>query len=507
MNLNRRELLQLASSVPALAARPATSFDPDVGTAAAAAAAVRAKKISAEELTRHVLKRVAKYNPALNAIIVLLEGQAIEQAQAADRALARRKVLGPLHGVPITIKESFWLVGTPATWGHKELLQAKSTVNALAVQRVIDAGAVILGKTNVPVDLSDWQSSNPIWGVSNNPWDTKLTPGGSTGGGAAATAAGLGFLSLGSDIAGSIRVPAHFCGIYGHKPTLNIVPTHGHRPGGMGDGTVPPMDLAVAGPLARSAADLRLMLQVCAGPEPEDAVAVKWSPPPARGTRPRDFRVGYIFDDKGCMPSSEVGAVMEGLLSALSKDGAKLERGWPEGISPARQFYSYAFLMGALTSGELPESVVQLMRSRPGAEKDPFTAATFQPHRAWLKATMDRLAARKAWHQYFRSHDVFLTPTAFVPAFPHIPSVQYQSTRLATPEGERPYMDLIYYVGPFTFAGIPATSAPVGKTSRGLPVGVQIAGPWMEDWTPIAFAEALSSLVGGFEAPLGYGPL
>jgi amidase len=507
MNLNRREVLQLASFVPALAARPAIPFDPDFGTAASAAAAVRTKKLSAEELTRHALKRIAKYNPQLNAIIVLLEQEAIEQARAADRALARGKVLGPLHGVPITIKEAFRLVGTATTWGRKELVQAKSTVNALAVQRMIDSGAVILGKTNVPVDLSDWQSNNPIWGVSNNPWDTKLTPGGSTGGGAAAAAAGLGFLALGSDIAGSIRVPAHFCGIYGHKPTLNIVPLHGHLPGGGGNATVFPMDLAVAGPLARSAADLRLMLQVCAGPEPEDAVAVKWTPPPARGLRPRDFRVGYIFDDRECMPSSEIGAVMEGLLSALSKAGAKLERGWPEGINPARQFYSYGFLVGALTNAELPESQVERLRSRPGAEKDPFTAAAFQPHRVWLRATMERLAARKAWHQYFRSHDVFLTPTAFVPAFPHIPPAQSQSAKLATPEGERAYLDLIYYVGPFSFSGIPATSAPVGKTRKGLPVGVQVAGPWLEDWTPIAFAEALSGLVGGFESPPGYGPV
>jgi len=368
--------------------------------------------------------------------------------------------------VPVTVKESFEIVGTPCTWGHKERQQAKSRINALAVQRMIDAGAVVLGKTNVPVDLMDWQSDNPIWGASNNPWDLRRTPGGSTGGGAAATAAGLGFLTLGSDIGGSIRVPAHFCGIYGHKPTLNIVPQLGHVTSAGGDGTVPPQDLAVAGPLARSAGDLRLALQVCAGPEPEDAIAFRWALPPPRRTRLREFRVGYMFDDKDCLPSSDVGAVMEALLLALSKAGVKLERGWPEGINPAGQFYSYAFLLAALVRSGLTEGEVEKLRARAGAEKDPYVTALFQPHREWMKATMDRLAARNAWREYFRAHDIFLTPTAFVPAYPHIPSSQ-EGRMLATPEGERPYLDMIHYVGPFSFAGIPATIAPAGGRKAG----------------------------------------
>jgi len=505
MELNRREFLQSAALLPAVTSAAPASFDADFSTAQAAAAAIRARKISAEELTRYVLQRIGKHNPRLNAIILLLEREALEQARRADRALAAGKAPGLLHGVPVTIKESFEISGTPCTWGHKERLQAPSRVNALVVQRMIDAGAVILGKTNVPVDLMDWQSDNPIWGASNNPWDLRLTPGGSTGGGAAATAAGLGFLTLGSDIGGSIRVPAHFCGIYGHKPTLNIVPLHGHVTPGGGDGTAAPHDLAVAGPLARSAADLKLALAVCAGPEPEDAVGLKWTLPPPRRTRLREFRVGYMFDDKACLPSSEVGAVMESLLSALAKAGVKLERGWPEGIRPADQFYSYGFLLAALVYSELPEHEVARRRARPGADKDPYVTALYQPHREWMKATMERLAARKAWREYFRTHDVFLTPTAFVPAFAHIPSSR-EDRKLPTPEGERPYLDMIFYVGPFSFSGIPATSAPAGRTRSGLPVGVQIAGPWMEDGTSIAFAEALAGAIGGYEPPPGFGP-
>jgi amidase len=500
MEMTRRELIKLASIAPLAAVVPPASFDPDYGTALAAATAIRAKKLSAEELTQHTLKRIAKYNPKLNAIIILLEQEALQQARAADSALAKGNVLGPLHGVPVTIKESFEFPGTPCTWGRKERLQAKSIVTALAVERMVRAGAVVLGKTNVPVDLMDWQSDNPIWGFSNNPWALDRTPGGSTGGGAAATAAGLGFLTLGSDIGGSIRVPAHFCGIYGLKPTLNLIPMHGHVIGAGGDGMAPPHDLAVAGPLARSAQDLRLAMEVCTGPDPADAVALKWTLPPPRRTRLRDFRVGYVFDDKECPPSSEVGAVMENLLSSLSKAGTKVEHGWPEGINPGKQSYSYFFLLSALTNASLPEAEVDELRARPNAEKDPYIASLFLPHRVWLRATMERLEARKAWQEYFRQHDVFLTPTAFVPAFPHT-RVPRDERKLATPEGERPYMDMIYYVGPFSFAGIPAVSAPAGLTRDGLPVGVQIAGPWMEDGTPIAFAEALAGLVGGFTSP------
>jgi amidase len=262
----------------------------------------------------------------------------------------------------------------------------------------------------------------------------------------------------------------------------------------------PPHDLAVAGPLARSAEDLKLALEVCAGPEPADAVGLKWTLPPPRRTRLRDFRVGYIFDDKDCPPSSEVGAVMDSVLSSLSKAGTKLERGWPQGINPAKQSYSYFFLLSALTNADLPESEVKKLRARPNADQDPYVASLFLPHRVWLGATMERLGARKAWQMYFRDHDVFLTPTAFVPAFSHTRLPQ-DERKLKTPEGERPYMDMIYYVGPFSFAGIPALSAPAGLTRGGLPAGVQIAGPWMEDATPIAFAAALAGLVGGFTPP------
>jgi amidase len=193
---------------------------------------------------------------------------------------------------------------------------------------------------------------------------------------------------------------------------------------------------------------------------------------------------------------------MERVLSELSKSGAKLEKGWPQGIEPRKQQFPYFFLMSAVDAMGMSPERIEATRRIPGANENPFLASKIQPHRNWMQFTMQRLAARNAWQRYFQNHDVFLTPTTFAPAFRH--RQQDSDEKLPTPEGPRDYMDLIYYVGPVTFAGIPATSAPVGRTPAGLPVGLQIAGPYMEDGTPIAFAEELAKRIGGFTQPAGY---
>ena len=234
------------------------------------------------------------------------------QAKNADEALSQGKSAGVFHGVPITIKESFAVAGHPDTWGIPAFRDSKSPKNSDVVERLqADAGAVLVGATNVPVALGDWQSYNPIYGQSNNPWDAKRTPGGSSGGSAAALAAGLGYLSVGSDIGGSIRVPAHFCGIFGHKPTLDLVSMQGHLPGGNSSSPDFSTLLAVAGPLARSAADLLAALKVIGGPTAWDAKAWKWTMPEPRGRSLKDFRVGYVIDDPIAPPTAEVKALLE----------------------------------------------------------------------------------------------------------------------------------------------------------------------------------------------------
>src|ERR1700730_6848241 len=244
------------------------------------ASQIRRKKIGCAELLELYLARVAKYNPALNAIIATdLEG-ARKRARAADRALARKQPWGPLHGLPMTIKESYDVVGMPTTRGVPELKDNFPSHNALAVDRLLAAGVVLFGKTNVPIHLADYQSYNAIYGTTNNPWDLSRAPGGSSGGSAAALAAGLTGLEAGSDIGSSIRNPAHYCGVFGLKPTLGVASPKGQAlPGTHADA-----DISVIGPLARGAADLDLALDVMAGPDKIDGVAWKLDLPlcPAR---------------------------------------------------------------------------------------------------------------------------------------------------------------------------------------------------------------------------------
>src|SRR5271169_102608 len=284
------------------------------------------KEISALELTDQFIARIEALDGDLNAVPVRDFARAREAAKAADAALARGE-RRPLLGVPITVKESYNIAGLPTTWGIPAFKDFVAQEDALAVMRLKAAGVVILGKTNVPFVLGDWQSYNDIHGATNNPWDKTRTPGGSSGGSSAALAAGFGPLSLGSDIGGSLRTPAHYCGVYAHKPTLNLVPPRGHRV----PGTVQRLsDLAVIGPMARSAADLDLALEVTAGPdETHDGIAYRISLPAPRHERLRDFRV-LVIDDHPLLPTAgAVRAALDRLSQQLAKAGAEVAHASP----------------------------------------------------------------------------------------------------------------------------------------------------------------------------------
>jgi amidase len=507
--MNRRQFLTIAAAGAAAAtqnlrAAPA-AFDADFGTATAAAAAIRSKQISSFELTKHCFDRIAQYNPPLNAIILQFQEQALARAEKADAAVVNHSTLGPLHGVPITVKESFNIAGVPTTWGLEPMKAFHPKHDSAVVEKLERAGAIIVGKTNVPVMLSDWQSYNPVYGSSNNPWDLKRTPGGSTGGGAAALAAGLGFLTMGSDIGGSIRIPSHFCGVYGHKPTLELVSLRGHAPPPLDTDVRVTSDLSVAGPLARSAGDLREALRIVGGGDGDETVAWRYSLPEQRHSRLRDFRVGMMLDDPLCRVSSEVEPVLQAVAAAIEKAGARVERGWPEGVNPAGQLQSYLNMLGGSLYSRLPKEQLDAMRRE--WERDPrypLYNGVFAPHLSWVAHAANQRTTRAAWQHYFHSHDVFLMPVAFVPAFPHDHSEPLQARKLATPEGPRGYEDMSAWISFATFAGLPATAAPVGRTKSGLPVGIQIVGPLWEDATPIGFAELLADVVGGFEKPKGY---
>lgn len=479
------------------------AFDPDFGPATQALAALRRRAISSRELTALVLARIKKINPRLNLFVTVAEEQAMAAARRADAALARKKPLGPLHGLPIVAKDAWATAGLRTTGGSKTLEQHVPQEDAVAVARLKAAGAVIVGKTNLPEWSADWQSYNDVAGVARNPWDPARTPGGSTGGGAGAIAAGLGFLEIGSDIAGSIRIPASFCGVYGHKPTLNLVPIRGHvppQPGVQGA----PSDLSVGGPIARSAEDLRLGLGVVAGPDRDEAVAYRWALPKPRHARLRDYRIGYVIDDPMCPVDAPVKAVLTDTIAALRKAGARLTEGWPAGIEAERQVLLYRWMLGAfLAIAMTPDQVEATREARRKGADDPWTLGVTSSHVEWLPKNAARLAARAAWQRYFQDHDAFLMPVAFVPAVPHDHSLPLGERKVRTAAGERFYVSLFRWIAFATLTGCPATSAPVGRTREGLPVGLQIMGPYLEDATPIDLAGQITDVTGGFAPPPG----
>jgi amidase len=496
-----------AAVLPARPARAAVA-DLDFASALDAALAIRAGQVSSVELTTRMLDRIARLNPKLNAIVVVTADAAVARARAADEARARRESWGPFHGVPITIKDTFEVAGVTTTAGAAALRTHVPARDAAVVARLKGAGAVVLGKTNVPIFASDWQSYNTVYGQTNNPWDVARTPGGSTGGGAAALAAGLSYLEPGSDLAGSIRVPAHFCGIYGHKPTLDVVPMRGHIPPPPGIVATPPSTLPVAGPLARSAADLLAALEVLGGPDGDEARAWRWSLPPARGARLGDYRIGYVLDDPRAPVSAEEAPALAAAVEALRRAGARLEEGWPPGVNVEEQYDAYLTLLYARFTPPAREDQLpglrQLAANQDGSYLARYARAVTASDAYVQTVEARRRVARGVWQAYFRTHDAFLMPTALVPAFPHDQSGNQLTRVLAAPGGPRPYGDLCFWISFATLAGLPATTAPVGLTAGGLPVGLQIVGPYLEDATPIAVAGHLADLIGGFKAPPGF---
>ncbi len=468
-----------------------------------AAEAIRKKHISSFELTQQVFARIDKFNLQLNAFAYQLREDALARAKQADEAQSGGKSYGILHGVPIHVKESFAVAGHPCTWGIPGLKDSRAPSDSEVVTRLRNAGAVLIGATNVPLALGDWQTYNQIYGTTNNPWNVKRTPGGSSGGSASALAAGLGYLSVGSDIGGSIRVPAHFCGVYGHKPTLDLVDMQGHLPGGQHQDPGFSTLLAVGGPLARSAEDLLAALRLLGGPAGYSSKAWKWELPAARHTSLREFRVGYVLDDPYCPVTPETKAVLENTIQKLEKTGATLKQGWPAGVKLEELNRNYIFHLAAFTfSVETPEQQEAERKEAAASGKEmPPGMASFTD---WQQQNLRRLGYRAQWQSHFDEVDVFLSPVAFTTAFEHDHSEPSDKRKIATGHGPRDYDDMLSWIAPATLTGCPATIAPVGPGEGGLPIGLQIMGPYWEDATPIVFAKLLAQVVGGFVAPPGY---
>lgn len=481
-----------------LALRPATAL----------VRALRAGRLGSLELLEHLIARVERFNGPLNAIIATDLDTARRRARAADRAIARGEQLGPLHGLPITVKESFDVTGMSTTWGLPQYRENRARRNAAAVDRLVRAGAIVFGKTNVPVLLAQWQTFNPIYGTTNNPWDLTRTPGGSSGGAAAAIAAGLSALELGSDIGGSIRNPAHFTGLYGHKPTFGVVPTAGHALPGMHA----PLDMLVAGPIARSAQDLELAMRVLVAPD--DALDRGWQialPPPPRRTL-REYRIGVIAGAPVAPVAGNVQQVIGELASFLRRNKARVSETARPAFSMEEMFEVYIHLLRAATSAghNDPQAFQRVIAAADAlsAGDHSYHAELLRGnairHRDWILDNHRRHRMLHQWLAFFEDFDVMIAPVAPIPAFAH-DHVGERHERIVDVDGSKQTIgNALFWAG---YAGafyLPATVVPVGRSSEGLPIGVQIIGPPGADRTCIALARLLEQQYRAFEPPPGY---
>jgi amidase len=485
---------------------PASEWD--YASIARLSEALRARKLSATELLAHTLARIEIVDRRLNSIVVRDFDRARDAAKAADAALAQGDER-PLLGIPLTLKEPFNVAGLRSTWGYQRFKDFVPDQDALIVSRLKAAGAVVIGKTNIPIGLRDFQSYNDIYGTTNNPWDISRSPGGSSGGSSASLAAGLGALSIGSDIGGSIRMPAHFCGIFGHKPSIGLIPLRGY--------SLPPAppvpgvgDLAVVGPMARHAADLSVALDVIAGPdEMRDGAGYRAVLPPPRHTRLQDFRV-LMIDTHPLMPTGkDVRTAIRGLAERLSRLGVKVADTsalLPSLADSARLYMK--LLNGARSPRLTPDEFAKAQQQAASLSSDDHSLQAerdrgmVMTHRDWLVADAARLQLQQRWYDLFREWDVVIYPAAAVPAFPQDQSEPIEARRLDIDGKAYPYLDANFiWADPASTCGLPAPAAPIGRSAAGLPIGVQIIGPYLEDRTTIAFAGLLEREFGGFTPP------
>ena len=476
-------------------------------TARQMAKAIARGSLSCTEAVKAQIERIEALDGALNAVVVRDFERALSTARSHDRRRKSAAKLPPLFGVPMTVKESYDVAGLPTCWGVAEALHV-AQADALAIERLKAAGAIITGKTNVPVLLMDWQARNPVYGQTNNPWDVTRWAGGSSGGSAVSLAAGFAALEAGSDIGGSLRDPAHFCGVYAHKPTWNLLPLLGHSLAG----GVVPTDLSVIGPMARSAADLDVALQVMAGPMPiERGMAVKLPAPRQRGVK--GLRVAILADHPAAPVEREISGAMRDLARHLKDEGAKVSLTALPELDLAAANETYLVLLNAALSARIPDDRIAVMRetvAKAGPQRagEAFAVrdsrSTLVEHRIWLRLNEERYRARLAWDRFFRAWDVLIAPVASMPAQPHDPVHGMAERRVMIDGVERAFLEQLFWAGIASMPLLPATSAPLGMSANGLPFGMQILGAPYDDRSTIAVAASLERSWLGFQPPPGY---
>ena len=464
---------------------------------------IRERKISSRELTEYFIERIDGH---INAVVVKDFERALLAASDADAALARGDAHGPFHGLPMTIKEAYNVAGLPTTFGFPEFVSNIANEDAEVVVKLKKAGAVFLEKTNVPTGLIDGQSSNSVYGTTNNPWNIERVPGGSSGGAAAALAAGFTSIESGSDTAGSIRSPAHYCGVFGHKPTQGVVPVRGHSL--REPSTLP--DMGVTGPLARNANDLAMWMQVVAGADSLGRRGWILDLPKPQKKKLNEYRVAILLCDSNAPVSNEVSERLQAIADRLSSRGATVSdtarpeidfgEAWRVFLSKLRSPAA-----GGVTNELFAEWRREAEELTPDDESELAIQikARVQRHRDWLHDNQLREVFRVAWHEFYRDWDILICPSTMTPAFAHDHTPKDQ--RAITVDGERyPFIKTVFWPGIVTVASLPSTDFPTGVLSEGLPIGLQAVGAEFDDYICIEFAGMMADEFGGFVPPPGF---
>ncbi|MFC5833570.1 amidase family protein [Nonomuraea insulae] len=456
------------------------------------AAAIAARELSAREYLDAQLARIERHDTGVS-LVATLDERAWKMAEKADEAVVRGAPLGPLHGVAMTVKDCWATRGLRTTGGLELLRDYLPREDAVAVARLRAAGAIVFGKSNVPAGAGDLQAYNALFGVSRNPWNPDFSTSGSSGGAAGAVAAGFTPVELGSDIAGSIRLPAAACGVFGHKPSYGVVSLHGHVPPYPWKHTV--ADLAVGGPIARCAEDLEVLLTAMAGPHPWDERAWRVSLPAARPVT----RVATWFDDPYCQVDDEIRDALEQAAALLGETGVTVEHARPLGISLRKSDEIFRRLLAAAAVANYTEDAVEAIAAG-GLTTDGELGGEFAAQRFWhwSRANEERARLRTRWRQFFTHYDAILLPVTANQVIKHDHRPLGERTVVVNGR-HRPYWDQLVWPGLTSVSYLPSTVVPLRLDSHGLPVGIAIATDYLDDLTALALARRLTEIV----PPLG----
>jgi amidase len=462
------------------------------------------RSLSSRELLSEFAARIEERNQDVNAVVTLDLDHAMEAAAAADAATAAGQASGPLHGLPITVKDALAVAGMRSTGGATELRDHVPTADADVVAKVRAAGAIPFGKTNVPRWSGNLQTYNDVFGTTNNPWDTSRTPGGSSGGPGVSVALGFTSFEIGTDIGGSIRVPSAYCGVVGHKPSFGLVPCGGYLDRVDYGRTEP--DVNVHGPIARSVDDLELLLDVIAGPRPDRAHAVSYRLPPARHARIDDYRIALWSDESQYPASAATVAAVEQAGELLGDLGAHVDRDARPALDTEEAFRMGMWLITSAVGPSFDDSTFDAFKEMVAGGQLPASGSALAEgvtasHREWQRVDVERTKLRERWAELFGTVDALVCPVVITPPFPHSQGENLFERVVEVDGVTRPYADLLFWTMLIGSVYLPATVVPVATTDDGLPVAVQIVGPYFEDRTPLAIARALREQLGPLTLP------